>query len=80
MISSHARCDQCEKPLIPLDDEGVTEEFILDSGWVVLSWVEGDEEDRVDVNKDFCSFVCASHWCENEVAEQAGRTDDRAGT
>jgi hypothetical protein len=80
-IHSHARCDQCEKPLIPLGDESVSEDYVLDSGWIVVHWVEGDEDERVDVSKDFCTFGCASNWIANEVAGQTERkTDDRAGT
>ena len=78
-IHSHARCDQCEKALIPLDDDGLTEDYLLDTGWVVIKWIEGDEEDRVEVSKDFCGFVCASHWTAHEVAAQPGKADDRAG-
>ena len=68
MISSHAICDQCEKKLIPIGEVGMTEDFLTDSGWVVLKWTEGAGEDPVDEAQDFCSFACAGEWCADEVA------------
>lgn len=79
MIHSHARCDRCEKNLIPLGDEGVTEDYLLDAGWIVLKWTEGDEDERVEENRDFCSLMCAARWCAEEAGTQAGRADERAG-
>ena len=62
-IPSHGLCDQCEKKMIPLDDRGVTEETLLEAGWVTVSWSEEDEEGFLDKVRDFCSFECAGKWC-----------------
>ena len=82
MIHSHARCDRCEKNLIPLGEEAVTEDFLLDAGWIVVKWIEAEGvegDDGIEANRDFCSLICAARWCAEEAGAQAGRADDRAG-
>jgi hypothetical protein len=81
-ISSHARCDNCERKLIPLDDVTVSEDYLMDSGWVCVKWTEGDEDSRMDETKDFCGFACAGRWCAKEACDgeetprvQEGRAD-----
>ena len=78
MIHSHARCDRCEKNLIPLGEEGVTEDYVLDAGWIVVHWVEEGEEESIDQSRDFCSMACASRWMDERVKGEADvRADQR---
>jgi hypothetical protein len=61
MIHSHAKCDfePCGRVAFP-DDEGdvLDDAYLSELGWVSLKWSEGDEEERVDETRDFCSFAC----------------------
>ena len=72
MISSHARCDNCERMLVPMaETEHVTEEDLLGAGWVLVRW----EEDEKECNRDFCSSGCAGKWLvkESEHGETVGK-------
>jgi hypothetical protein len=57
MIHSHARCDNCEGVLVPEGDrEFVDEDYVIERGWITLSWQTDDDRRPAD----FCSWRCVS--------------------
>lgn len=73
MIRAHAVCDYepCGAVLFTEEDgASVDESFLLETGWVLVKWASEDEEE-VDLGRDFCSFLCASRWCASVVDTEA---------
>lgn len=74
MIHSHAVCDYepCGAVLFAdSENDTVTDEYLLDTGWTQVRWNEGDDEERVEEVREFCSFICASRWCAQETDAEA---------
>lgn len=85
-IHSHARCDFCERLLVPPpEDQEIGPDEIKDAGWLILTWSEETEDDTLDHTRDFCSLRCVAKWCVKEIGNgeestpgiQSGSGEDR---